>query len=228
MRLAITGVLCAASMVLAGCGALPDRTHATAPQYTDFPDASPQVQAPINPSAGSDASIQKLAVPAWVSTAAEATGIPERVMSAYAGASLRLAQVNPSCALGWNTFAGIGAVETFHGTYKGASVDAHGNVSPRIIGIALDGSKGLMTIEDTDQGKLDGDTQWDRAVGPMQFIPSTWAYIGQDGNGDGVKDPHHIDDVALSAATYLCHGQDAQGKARDVSTNEVGNRRSTL
>ena len=38
-------------------------------------------------------------------------------------------------------------------------------------------------------GRLDGDDTWDRAVGPMQFIPSTWAWSGRDGDGDGVAQP---------------------------------------
>ncbi|WP_238694403.1 lytic murein transglycosylase [Nocardioides daphniae] len=38
----------------------------------------------------------------------------------------------------------------------------------------------------------------------MQFIPSTWSRFSRDGDGDGVKDPHDIDDAAASAAAYLC------------------------
>jgi membrane-bound lytic murein transglycosylase B len=38
----------------------------------------------------------------------------------------------------------------------------------------------------------------------MQFIPSTWATSGADGNGDGLKDPGNIDDAALAAGRYLC------------------------
>ena len=38
----------------------------------------------------------------------------------------------------------------------------------------------------------------------MQFIPSTWASSGRDGDGDGVADPNDIDDAALAAADYLC------------------------
>lgn len=150
----------------------------------------------------------------WLDSAAAATDIPRRVLAAYAGASLRVTQTYPQCQLGWNTIAGIGAVETLHGTYQGASTNETGLVSPKIYGPALDGSPGFMAIEDTDNGALDGDKEWDRAVGPMQFIPSTWDYIGQDGNGDGIKDPHHIDDAALAAAVYLCQGQ------RDATTDE--------
>jgi hypothetical protein len=45
---------------------------------------------------------------------------------------------------------------------------------------------------------------WDRAVGPMQFIPSTWAKWGSDGNVDGQLDPSNVYDASLAAARYLC------------------------
>jgi hypothetical protein len=62
----------------------------------------------------------------------------------------------------------------------------------------------MAAIADTDQGKYDGNTKWDRAVGPMQFIPGSWNAFGADGNGDGVKDPHNVFDASRAAADYLC------------------------
>src|SRR5690625_6670086 len=62
----------------------------------------------------------------------------------------------------------------------------------------------FKSIPDTDNGALDGDATWDRAVGPMQFIPQTWERYGRDGNGDDIADPQNIDDAALSAAALLC------------------------
>ena len=64
--------------------------------------------------------------------------------------------------------------------------------------------KRLALILDTDDGVLDGDTTYDRAVGPMQFIPSTWRLFDADGNGDEQTDPQNIYDAALAAARYLC------------------------
>src|SRR5690606_37908317 len=61
---------------------------------------------------------------------------------------------------------------------------------------------------DTDAGQHDNDTTWDRAVGPMQFIPSTWAVVGVDADGDGKRNPQDIDDAALATAVYLCSGDD--------------------
>ena len=62
---------------------------------------------------------------------------------------------------------------------------------------------GTAKVTDTDHGQYDGD-HLDDAVSPMQFIPSTWAQAGQDGNKDGAKDINQIDDAALAAAMYLC------------------------
>ncbi|MGH3994059.1 MAG: lytic murein transglycosylase, partial [Pseudonocardiaceae bacterium] len=55
---------------------------------------------------------------------------------------------------------------------------------------------------------------YDRAVGPMQFIPSTWARWASDGDGDGQADPHDIDDAAVTAARYLCADRRDVGTAR--------------
>src|SRR3546814_8911702 len=45
--------------------------------------------------------------------------------------------------------------------------------SPEIRGIPLDGTRSAR-IDDTDGGRWDGDSQWDRAMGALQFIPDTW------------------------------------------------------
>lgn len=148
--------------------------------------------------------LAELAHAGWLADAAERTEIPPRALAAYAGAALRLARTQPECGIGWNTLAGIGMVESVHGTYLGARADDDGTVRPAIIGIPLDGSEGVMAITDTDDGELDEDAEWDRAVGPMQFIPATWADHAEDGNLDGEADPHQIDDAALTAGHYLC------------------------
>jgi membrane-bound lytic murein transglycosylase B len=111
---------------------------------------------------------------------------------------------NPNCHLAWTTLAGIGMVESHHGTYRGAVIAPNGTVTPPVRGVRLDGSMGNMQIPDTDGGKLDGDPTLDRAMGPMQFIPETWRLYGVDANNDGVISPDNIDDAALSAAGYLC------------------------
>jgi membrane-bound lytic murein transglycosylase B len=145
---------------------------------------------------------------AWAASVAAATGIPDRAILAYASADLTIEAEQPSCGLGWNTLAAIGTVESANGTYGGAILLANGYTSKPIIGAALDGGKfdgqSVAALRNTDHGKLYGATRWDHAVGPLQFLPSTWAKWGADGNGDGVASPNQIDDAALAAARYLC------------------------
>ena len=47
----------------------------------------------------------------------------------------------------------------------------------------------------------------------MQFMPSTWARYGLDGNGDGTADPHNLYDAARSSANLLCTGQTMKTEA---------------
>lgn len=103
----------------------------------------------------------------------------------------------------WAYMAAIGKVETDHGRYGGSKIYDDGIVKPAIIGMALNGSNGTAAIRDTDNGKWDRDTTWDHAIGPMQFIPSTWKGAGKDGDFDGIKDPHNIYDATLSTAFNL-------------------------
>lgn len=139
----------------------------------------------------------------WVEQVAEATTIPSRAMEGYASAQLVMAEELPSCQLSWPTLAGIGMVESRHGTYAGGELGPDGTTTVDIIGIPLDGTNNTQAIPDTDGGVYDDDTEWDRAIGPMQFIPGTWARWGVSLEG-GDPDPHNIDDAALSAARYLC------------------------
>jgi len=122
-------------------------------------------------------------------------------------AYVRAAATQPRCAIPWWALAGISRVEGRHGTYGGASLEADGQVSRPIIGIPLNGENDTQAIGDTDGGALDGDPNVDRAVGPMQFIPSTWARWGRDGDGDGDRDPQNLYDATAAAAAYLCHGR---------------------
>ncbi|WP_036528345.1 lytic transglycosylase domain-containing protein [Nocardia sp. CNY236] len=140
----------------------------------------------------------------WAADQADAMDIPPIALEAYGYAAAVMARARPDCGIAWTTLAGIASVESQHGRHRGAAIAADGSVSPPIIGIPLDGSAGVALIEDTDSGALDGDAVYDRAVGPLQFIPETWERWGVDANGDEVIDPQNIDDAALTAARYLC------------------------
>ncbi|MFF4254564.1 lytic transglycosylase domain-containing protein [Streptomyces sp. NPDC001663] len=129
------------------------------------------------------------------------SGIPATVLDAYKKAEAELRSSKPGCNLPWQLLAAIGKVES--GQARGGRVTADGTTVSPILGPQLDGN-GFALIKDTDGGKYDGNSSYDQAVGPMQFIPSTWAWAGRDGNGDGVKDPNNVYDAALAAGHYLC------------------------
>lgn len=167
----------------------------------------------------------------WAKRVAGATGIPLLAVLAYAGAVVRSAEVTPDCGLGWNTLAAIGLVESDHGRHGGSTIGADFQVSPPIFGVILDGGD-TANIPDTDGGAIDGNAEYDRAVGPMQIIPRTWASWPSDGNGDGVGDPQNIADAAVAAANYLCNASKGMGTAdgwhAGIAAYNAGDRKSVV
>jgi len=133
-------------------------------------------------------------------------GIPLVALAAYQRAASVIDNADLTCHLGWPLLAAIGRVESDHGRQAGSLLSADGVARPAILGPLLDGRNGTRHIVDTDGGLFDGNTRVDRAVGPMQFIPSTWMVVGVDADGDGRRNPQDIDDAALGAAVYLCSG----------------------
>ncbi len=174
---------------------------------TPPPSWAPALEAPVA-AADPGSGIAQLVDPDWAASTAEATGIPERALLAYAGAAIVKANAMPSCGLSWNTIAAIGAMESDHGRYGGSVVGEDGTVSPAIYGIQLDGVT-TAEIPDSDGGELDGDATIDRAVGPMQLIPQTWRNWHIDANADGVEDPQNLDDSVMATANYLCRASTA-------------------
>ncbi|WP_438352108.1 lytic transglycosylase domain-containing protein [Microbacterium sp. CJ88] len=148
----------------------------------------------------------------WAREQATKTGIPLRALLGYAGAEIALRTENAACRLGWTSLAALGAIESGHGTHGGAKIEGDGVTRPGVWGPDLDGN-GNALIRDTDGGAIDGSAAYDRAVGPLQFIPETWRTWGADGNADGVADPQQIDDAALAAGRYLCHYGDLSDPA---------------
>ncbi|WP_329453391.1 NlpC/P60 family protein (plasmid) [Streptomyces sp. NBC_01724] len=135
-----------------------------------------------------------------------APGIGDRMLTAYKNAVTGVADVVPKCrGMRWPILAGIARIESNHAA--GHSVSQGGDITPRILGPVLNGSGvggNVTAFPDTDDGKWDGDTVYERAVGPFQFLPATFRSYGRDANGDGAVNPHNADDAALAAAVYLC------------------------
>lgn len=144
-----------------------------------------------------------------------AGGVPDTAARAYAQAAELTRRELPACTINAAFLAGFGKVESGHGTFGGARMAANGDVTPLIVGPVLDGSGNggnttpmrnqLSAAEQTEFG-ITG--PWDRAVGPMQFLVSTWRQSGRDGNADGRRWPHNYFDAAYAAGVYLCNAGD--------------------
>ncbi|GID96804.1 hypothetical protein Adi01nite_62160 [Amorphoplanes digitatis] len=189
----------------------------TAPSISGVPGLPGSVSTPggtlpatVPPVAGVGGARPADVLAAWAQEAGTRAGIPVVAVQAYGYAELVVARATPACHLNWTTIAAIAKVESSHGSANGAVLSADGSVAPPIFGLPLDGKGGRQLIRDSDQGALDGDPQFDRAMGPLQFIPQTWTAIsvgnGVDADNNGLSDPNDIDDAALAAARYLCQG----------------------
>ncbi len=132
-----------------------------------------------------------------------AVAIPPRSLGAYMAA---VPKAPAGCNMRWPVIAGISAIESGHGTFSGDGVDRSAGPLPDgkavapIIGPALDGGE-FALIWDTDGGKLDGDTVYDRAVGFTQAIPETWRRVMVD---YPTADPQDVDDAAVFTALEVC------------------------
>ncbi|HEU4567394.1 MAG TPA: lytic murein transglycosylase [Marmoricola sp.] len=143
-----------------------------------------------------------------VISGASTSGIPAPALAAYQRASQVINTADKGCNIPWELIAAIGRVESDHGRFGGNVLTAKGISEPGIYGPVLDGRHGTQAIPDTDGGLVDHDKTWDRAVGPMQFIPSTWSVVKVDADGDGQRNPQDINDAALATAVYLCSGNE--------------------
>src|ERR1700727_107783 len=142
------------------------------------------------------------APPMTVVNSSSALGIPSMALAAYRNAEQKMATSDPGCGISWNLLAGIGRIESGHA--NGGASDARGTAVQRIYGPALDGT--LPGNEVSVQSGAGGQVSYARAIGPMQFLPGTWARYASDGDGDGIADPQNLYDSTLAAARYLSSG----------------------
>ena len=198
-----TASLVSASATASGTGdsngSLPDGTKV--PSDAIEAPASvpiPGVIAPAVPEGSADS----------VVSGASSNGIPAPALAAYQRGAQIINAADKSCTIPWELIAAIGRVESDHGRYGGNTLTEDGVSKPGIYGIALNGKNGTQAINDTDGGQLDKDPVYDRAVGPMQFIPSTWQVVKVDADGDDQRNPQDMDDAGLATAVYLCSGKD--------------------
>ncbi|WP_410599815.1 NlpC/P60 family protein [Amycolatopsis sp. lyj-90] len=126
-------------------------------------------------------------------------GIPDVMLSAYQRAAQRITNIRPACAgMRWSVLAGIAEIESRHA--GGRNIAPNGDIAPPILGPQLDGSG----VGGNRTPIRNPDGSFARAVGPFQFLTTTWASVEQDGNDDGVRNPNNAFDAALGAAAYLC------------------------
>lgn len=151
---------------------------------------------------------------AFVFSVAVIAGGPDQASSA---SPLALAEIPPdllpvyvSAASGcdglpWQVLAAIGFIESRHA--QGRADPRTGDVNPPIVGPALDGTNGTTRIPDATSP--DG---WAHALGPMQFLGSTWARWGRlapERPANAVASVQNAWDSIYSAADYLCNGAGA-------------------
>ncbi|MDF1606137.1 lytic murein transglycosylase [Nocardioides sp. YIM 152315] len=207
--LAVLSAAWTASIATTGAGtALADATtDSTLPDGTSLPTQAIEDPASVSSASGG---VRPGAVGNAERVVATATtsGIPAAALAAYQRAETVINSADSGCHLTWQLVAAIGRVESNHGRFGGNTLNGEGVATPGIFGKPLDGGHGTSRISDTDAGQYDSDAVWDRAVGPMQFIPSTWSVVGVDADGDGQRNPQDVDDAALATAVYLCSGND--------------------
>jgi membrane-bound lytic murein transglycosylase B len=122
------------------------------------------------------------------------------LFAGYRHAEQELAITAPRCHLGWPALAAVGRAVSGHA--RGGQVDDRGRTVARLLGPKLSGSVGRRQLPDSDRGRWDGDADRDRAVGPMQIVPSVWRRYSATENAD----PDSVGDAAVTAGRYLCAG----------------------
>jgi hypothetical protein len=204
----------AASLLTTGAGAAPAPHRASRPHVEAQPAhvplglndeiALPSSEHRATPASAKKHKVKKNAPTDRTISSLASNGIPTVALNAYRVAAARMSSADPGCGIDWAMLAGIGRVESDHGRFAGAVLHSDGTSSPKIIGPALNGHGTALIPAPVNGAALDGDAVYTHALGPMQFIPQTWAGYGADADNDGRADIFDVDDAALGAARYLC------------------------
>ena len=129
--------------------------------------------------------------------------IPAIALSAYRNAERMMASAYPGCGVSWNLLAGIGRIESMHAnggaTDPPAARRSAASSDPRSTARSRATRSSCRAVQA-------GRVTYARAMGPMQFLPGTWARYASDGNGDGKADIQNLYDASLGTARYLCSG----------------------
>jgi hypothetical protein len=172
----VIGSLALALAMVAGLGYLASQTILARPTFdparpAQYLSAPAPVEVERAVAAGRPLGVPRVD-PAWLTTVSQRTGIPAPALRAYARVQL---DGNAGCGVGWTTLAGIGWVESQHGTIGGRALRPSGRPSRPILGPALDGHGQFAAIEATQGSRaFHADPHWEHAVGPMQFLPESW------------------------------------------------------
>ena len=211
MRSPAFGIAVLAPLVLAGAVGASAPSHRTSvddngitplASVAHTTDGATVVAAVKGPSPFRIAAASPSAPPSMMVNSPGSLRIPAMALNAYRNAESMMASAYPACGISWNLLAGIGRIESMHA--NGGATDAHGTPIQPIYGPALDGT--LAGNEVIVQSVQAGRVTFARAMGPMQFLPGTWARYASDGDGDGKADVQNLYDSTLAAARYLCSG----------------------
>ena len=77
-----------------------------------------------------------------------------------------------------------------------------------------------MSVEQSD-----GDDVWDRAIGPLQFIPTTWALAGVDGDAESYP-VVRWEDLRKQIESICLAGERAGAPGEDRTTLSITGRRT--
>lgn len=175
-----------------------------APPAPGIPATTAPRTTPATPATGPEPAVGLAVAATMTAGTPRIADIPAPAIAAYQRAATILEQADPSCGLDWLLIAAVGHVASDHGRTSRPRADAPGQGALGPIVRQKDGSP----VADSDAGQVDGDSRFDRGVGPMAMTPMAWAVAGVDADGDGRRDPLDLDDAALGLGVLLCSDTD--------------------